>query len=119
MVIPKGIEEKNNFNLVKINRSHVGNSDVHGENLVSTVTEGSIVAVAEIESLLKEKELSMCTKFLVALLEFFVNEMGSGEVGNGVIVRFRNATTDKTTKGAVVCLPDIMCLGVESGIGLR
>ena len=30
MVIAKGIEEKNNFNLVEIDRSHVGNSRVHG-----------------------------------------------------------------------------------------
>jgi hypothetical protein len=67
MVVAKGIEEKNNFNLVKIDRSHVGNSRVHSENLVGTITEGSIAAIAEIESLLKE-ELSVHTKFLIALL---------------------------------------------------
>ena len=61
----------------------------------------------------------MHAEFLVALLEFFVNEMRSGEVGNSIIVHFQDASADKTTKGAVICIPDIMCLGVESGIWLR
>jgi len=73
--VAKGIEEKNNFNLVKIDRSHVGNSHVHGKNLIGAIIEGSVVAIAEIESLLKEKELSVHAEFLVALLEFFVDKM--------------------------------------------
>jgi hypothetical protein len=119
MVVAKGIEEKDNFDLVEVDRSHVGNPSVHGKNLVGAIAEGSVAAVAEIESLLKEKELSVRTEFLVALLEFRVDEMRSGEMGDGVIVCFRDASIDKTTKGAIVCLPDVVRLGVESGIWLR
>jgi hypothetical protein len=119
MVIAKSVEEKNDFNLVKVNRSHVGNPHVHGQNLVGTITEGSIAAVAEIESLFEEKELSVRTEFLVALLEFFEDEMRRREMGNYVVVHFRDAPTDESMKGAIVCLPDVMCLGVKSGVGLR
>jgi len=80
MVVAKGIEEKDNFDLVEVNRSHVGNSCVHGKNLIGAITEGSIAAIVEIKSLLKEKELSMCAEFLMALLELLVDEMQSGEM---------------------------------------
>ncbi len=53
MVIAKGIKEKNNFNLIEINRAHVGDLHVHSKNLNSTVTEGGITAIVEVESLLE------------------------------------------------------------------
>ena len=86
MVVAEGIEEKYNFDLVKIDRPHVGNPRVHGEDLISAVGEGCLVAIPEIESLFEEKKLGMRTEFLVALLEFRIHEVPCGEMQDRIIV---------------------------------
>jgi hypothetical protein len=80
MVVAEGIEEKYNFDLVKIDRPHVGNPRVHGEDLISTIREGCLMAILEIESLFEEKKLGMRAEFLVALLEFRIHEVPCGEM---------------------------------------
>ena len=39
-------------------------------------------------------------------------------MGNCIIVCLRNVSENESTKGAIVCLPDVMHFGVESGIRL-
>ena len=75
MLIAKGIEEKDYFNLVEIDGTYIGDPCVHGENLVSTITEQGIMAIVEVKCLFKE--LSMHAKFLVALLELLKDEVQS------------------------------------------
>jgi len=53
MVVAKSIEEKDNLDLIKINRAHVGDPHVHGENLVGAIAEGGIAAIVEVKSLLE------------------------------------------------------------------
>jgi hypothetical protein len=53
MVVPKGIEQKYYLDLIEINRSHIGDPRVHREDLIGAIAEGSITAIAEIESLLE------------------------------------------------------------------
>jgi len=53
VVIAKSIEEKDNLDLIKIDGAYVGDPHVHGENLIGTITEGGVVAIAEVESLLE------------------------------------------------------------------
>jgi len=115
VLIAEGIEEKDYFDLVEIDRSHVRDPCVHGENLVGAVAEWSIATIVEIKRLLEKKKLSMCAEFLVALLELLEHEVQSRMMRNSIVVHFGNAPTDKTTKGAVIRLPDVVCLGVEGG----
>ena len=82
------------------------------------IAEGHVAAIAEVEGLLEQKELGMRAKFLMALLEFCEDEMRSGEMGHGIIIRFGDAPVDETSKGAVVCLPDFVSFRVRGCIGL-
>ena len=119
MVVPKGIEKKYDLDLIKIDGSHIGDPRVHREDLIGTITEGSVAAIVEIESFLEQKELSVGTKFLVALLERIEHEMRSGKWGDHIVVSLRDAPADEAAKGAVVGLPDIMCLRMKEGVQLR
>ena len=40
MVVAESIQEQDNLDLVEIDRSHMGDSRVHGENFIGAVTEG-------------------------------------------------------------------------------
>jgi hypothetical protein len=75
MVIAKCIQQENDFDLVKVDRSHVGDPCMHGKNFISTITEQCLTAIMEVESLLEQKELGMCAKFLMALLELSEDEV--------------------------------------------
>jgi hypothetical protein len=39
-------------------------------------------------------------------------------MGNSIVVHLGNVHADKTMKGAVVHLPDVMSFGLEGGVGL-
>jgi len=58
-------------------------------------------------------------KFLVALLQFPEDEVGCREVGNHIVVCLGYVTANETMKGAVVGLPYVVSLWVESAIWLR
>ena len=60
----------------------------------------------------------MRSEFLMALMELLEYEVRSRKVGDGIVVGLGNAHTDKATKGAVVRLPDVVCFGVQGGVGL-
>jgi hypothetical protein len=119
VIVTESIQEKNNLDLVEIDRPHIGDSRVHCEDFIGAVTEGHVAAIAEVKGLLEQKELGVRAEFLVALLEFREDEMRSGEMGHGIIIRFGDAPVDETSKGAVVCLPDVVRLRVEGGVWLR
>jgi hypothetical protein len=53
VVVAKGIEKKDDLDLIEIDWTHVGDPRVHCEDLVGAVTEGGITAIAEIKSLLE------------------------------------------------------------------
>jgi len=53
IVIAKHVQKKNDFDLVKIDRSHVGDPHVHGKNLIGAITEWCLMAITEVESFLK------------------------------------------------------------------
>ena len=40
-------------------------------------------------------------------------------MGDHIVVHLQNAPVDEAAKGAVIGLPDIMCLGMEDGVQLR
>ena len=61
----------------------------------------------------------MHAKLLMVLLQFPEDEVGCREVGNHIVVHLGYVTANKTTKGAVVGLPYVMSLWVESAIWLR
>lgn len=77
------------------------------------------MSIVEIESLLEEKELGVCAEFLMVLLKFCKDAVQSGEVGNSIVIRFRNPFENESTEGAIVCLPNVVHLRVESRIQLR
>ena len=49
--IAKSIEEKNDFDVVQVNRTHVYKMSVHGDNLVGAIAKGKISVVTEVEGL--------------------------------------------------------------------
>jgi hypothetical protein len=61
----------------------------------------------------------MGAKFLMALLERIEHEMRSGEWGDHIVVCLQDTPADEAAKGAVVGLPDIMCLRMKEGVQLR
>jgi hypothetical protein len=119
MVIAEGVEEKDDFDLIKINRPHVGNLCMHSKNFVSAIIEGCVMPIAEIEGLLEKKELGMRTKFLMALLKFREDEVRGRKVGYGIVIRFGDVLENEPAEGAVICLPYVVHLGVDDGIRLR
>jgi len=75
MVIAEGVEEKNDLDLIEIDRPHVRNLCMHSKNFIGTITEGCVMPIVEIEGLLKEKELGMHAEFLIVLLKFHKDEV--------------------------------------------
>jgi hypothetical protein len=119
MVIAKCVQEQDDFDSVEIDGPHVGDLCVHGKNLIGAIAEWCLMAIMEVKSLFEQKELGMCAEFLVALLECHEDKVGGGEIGNHIIVQFRDTLENESAEGAVIRLPYVVHLGVENGIWLR
>jgi hypothetical protein len=50
-MIAKGIEEKNNFDVVQVDQTHVHEMSVHGNNLIGAIVKGEVWIVMEVEGL--------------------------------------------------------------------
>ena len=53
IVIAKHVQKKNDFDLVEINRSYVGDPHMHGKNLIGAIIEWCLMAITKVESFLK------------------------------------------------------------------
>jgi hypothetical protein len=89
------------------------------KDFISTIIEGCVTPIVEIKSLLEEKELSMHTEFLMVLLKFHEDAVRGREVGNSIVIQFRDSFEDKSMEGAIISLPNVVHLRVENGIRLR
>ena len=49
--IAKGIEKKNDFDVVQVNWAHVHEVSVHGDNFISAIMKGEVWVVVEVEGL--------------------------------------------------------------------
>jgi len=117
-VIAESIEEKYDFDVVQVNRSHVHKSSVHGDNFISAITKGEARVVAEVESLFQQDQLCLGTKLFMTLVKFIEDEVRCGEVRDSIVVCLGNAFENEALKGAIVCLPDFMSFRVRGCIGL-
>jgi len=116
--IAKGVEEKNDFDVVQVKRGHVYKASVHGDNFISTVTKGEVWVVAEVEGLFQEDQLGLEFKFFMILAKLIEDKVQCGEVRDGVIVCLRNTFKDEASEGAIVCLPDFVSFCMCDSIGL-
>ena len=119
VIVAKRVQEQDDFDLVEVDGPHVGDPHVHGKNLIGAIAEWRLTAVTEVESLLEQEELCVCAEFLMVLLECREDEVGGGEMGDRIVVRFRDTLEDESAEGAIVRLPYVVRLGVENRIWLR
>jgi len=75
LTIAKSVEEKNNFDVVEVNWTHVHETSVHGENLIGAIAKGEVRVIAEVEGLFQEDQLCLGTEFFVTLAKFIEDEM--------------------------------------------
>jgi hypothetical protein len=117
--IAKSVEEKDNFDVVEIDQTHVHETSVHGDDLIGAIAKRKVQIVAKIEGLLQQDQLSLGSEFLMTLAKFIEYEVRSGEVRDGIVICLRDAFKNETAEGAIVCLPDFvhlrMCGSVRLG----
>jgi hypothetical protein len=68
--IAKGVEEKNNFDVVQVDRAHVHETSVHGNNLIGAIVKGEVRIIVKVEGLFQQDQLGLGSKFLMTLVKF-------------------------------------------------
>ena len=116
--IAESIEEKYDFDVVQVDRSHVHELSVHGNNLISAIAKGEVRVVVEVESLFQQDQLCLGTKLFMTLAKFIEDEVRGGKVRDGIVFCLGNVFENEASKGAVICLPDFVSFRMRGCIRL-
>jgi len=114
----EGIQKEEHFDMLKIDGTHIHESCMHGDELVSAMAKGKPRIVSEIEAFLQQDQLGLRPEFLMPMLKLRENQVQGGEVGDGVVICHGDVLKDESAERAVIGLPDLVCLGMSDRVGL-